>query len=96
MSHNYWDIRRRKKLHHLPAPDPETVRAGVNDSDTRFLQSRRWMEMYHESKKEPPDVQSTHDTHTSLMADADASSGRGDEPGSSEEAAGPRLEFAPR
>lgn len=94
---NYWDIRKRKQLKHLPAPDPELVRAGVSESDQNYLRSRGWMELYHQSKKEPPDDQSSkEDTHDGLMADADASRGRSADPSSSEEATGSGIEFAPR
>jgi hypothetical protein len=92
---NYWDIRKRARLNHLPAPDPELVRAGVNDRDQNYLRSRRWMELYHEMKKEPPDVKITQESRDALMADADASSEDGTTD-RSEAAAGAGGEFAPR
>lgn len=94
---NYWDIRKRKRLNHLPPPDPETVRAGVNDRDQNYLRSRRWMEMYHESKKEPPDDQITQESRDALMANADASSEEHEAAeGRADAAAGAGGEFAPR
>lgn len=96
---NYWDIRKRKRLHHLPAPDPELSRAGVNDSDRRFLQSREWIKLYHAEKAQqerPQDVKITQESSGDrLMAHADASSEDGTA-GRSEGDARAGLEFAPR
>jgi hypothetical protein len=83
MGSNYWDIRKRKVLHHLPAPDPVLERAGVADHDLRLRQSRLWMESYHAEKAKSEKLRhekADEETRRGVSEHADAS-GEGGEAG---------------